>query len=822
MGCQHSSVAVEPPRKMSERPSTLRVPPFYSGDYEIDPEELLKFDLRMILNKIKKIPRPKYIHPIACIGEMSNPLILEKVIIDEDQNPIEVIFPAIGFARLEMGRVLCLGSFEILALCDESDENYVLFIENLLRWAGGPNPMVRNALVSNGIGEYSDDILFNLRGLGYALEIMKDNMVIDYTKYSFLIVESAFQNTDGMVDFLINGGGLIVAPSPTDAKNRFNINSVISQAGIAFPIHDLGYVHHAIDTSRNRIDQNLKKLNEQQYEQEDNEEFFDIKNDQNNPGIESVEIENDTNEINGNNEKENLNEDLNGNEINASSAQNLNENLKQNDNEHSENNKDEIFNYIATTKFDDLRKFTFISLLKNPLDCINSANKKKISQQDFLEKIDSMLSSIRLDIELLNRGQCGQLSYLCDSILTYLNNSEYEKDGTICTEPLQAMLAMIVTESFLKMESNELGQFDLGQIFPGVTHQYTEEASIHVTLKSNKWYSSGLWLPPNVISFVSFPKYADDIFIQVGSHTEFIARPGPWKRWPSVVLTFEVTRPQIEIATPYGGMVYFFMKKPVTEKKPIKFRACFTDACLCPFYSVYNQAKWSKTLDNQVPWAEIQTKYAIFTVPTNIAKSNPKLDDFSILIDDLIMQVNRVFGVQNEDQQYRIVFDVEFPKEGYICGYPIIMNIDFAAPLFESNEPTSELFMLLTIIGLHCIHEGSLEHRFESALASAASGYAFIQKWSNINPTDYSQNKSRLFKNLFHILVKNGPNIFQTTNLSLKDSRNAQHMTRSRGTKYFLKCLSTVTNEDLKSLLNDESDIALDMFLISLGDSELK
>jgi hypothetical protein len=82
-----------------------------------------------------------------------------------DGAPTNIQLPLIALERLEFGRVVLLGSFEILTNCSADSEAHMIFCENLLRWAGGP-PIVRTALFYGFSESMSSHLISLLHGLG--------------------------------------------------------------------------------------------------------------------------------------------------------------------------------------------------------------------------------------------------------------------------------------------------------------------------------------------------------------------------------------------------------------------------------------------------------------------------------------------------------------------------------------------------------------------------------------------------------------------------------------------------------------------------------
>lgn len=717
MGCKHSApVEQKPLQKMMDRPATMP-PPVVQSTYDISPEVLMEMDVTSIVHCVKKIPMPKSSSPVSCISETSCPVILAPFHYKgEFENDGQFMLPIVAVSRIEFGRVLCLGSFEIFSLCDEKHNDYVLFLEKAMRWVGGPNPEQRNVLVSNNLGNITDRILYNLRELGFGFEIMTEDMPTDFSKYSFLMLESSFPKTNGIYDFIFNGGGLICGASPPGTKNRFNMNSVISKVGVGFPNASFELISDFSPSDEN--------------DDNNNEKFFQL-----------------------------------------------------------------------PFKFSDLWAQTLPSL-------IQSTEKLFSSKKSFdTKKVDSILTLLRYDIELLNVGQLPELVNLNDSAISYLQKTEYEQNGVICADEIQAIIALVATESFLKMSAHDLSQFDVGSLFPGVSNQFLDEKLIHLSIKDQKWYSVGLWLPAGVVSFISFTKFSENIVIQIGSHPDFIVdKKGPWKRWPSIVLTYEVTKPQIEISSPYGGMVYFLTKKKNLEKS-IKFTASFTDICKCPQYNIKKPKKWIKVMDNMVPWAEILCTHVIFTVPSQIARNSPSLDNFAQFVDEMTIYIKNFLLAHLDDYQFRVVFDVELPKEGFICGYPIVLDINIAPIILGPIKPSKEIFLLFTLISLTTLPENVFTHKFEVALASTTTAFAFKKKWPDVDPLKYLEdNDNQLIRDFFKVLESKGESVFQDTNYDIQENiTKLGEMNQLDASKYYIKQLSKIAKEEYQFVVEQEN-----------------
>ncbi|KAH0791385.1 hypothetical protein GPJ56_004740 [Histomonas meleagridis] len=203
-----------------------------------DQSDILEHDLKIIYSEINEIPKPKKLWPIFCLTHMSIPVVSVPLTINFFKSkPQDAKFPILGISRYENGRILCLGNSEIIEMCTEKNDKYTNFLENILRWTGGSSPVTRQVLVAGFTSEKSQVMVSNMTGLGFGLEVYDGCSEIDFTKYIFVVVPSNFDKHEGLVEFIMDGGGLICGMDFDDdsTKNQFEMNKVLSIFGLSFP-----------------------------------------------------------------------------------------------------------------------------------------------------------------------------------------------------------------------------------------------------------------------------------------------------------------------------------------------------------------------------------------------------------------------------------------------------------------------------------------------------------------------------------------------------------------------------------------------------------
>ena len=235
MGCVASTVeegAVTMPNKGIDLPKSTLKPLYVGSASDASPEELIVDDLRAIMTNCQTIPRGQSMHPICCLSELSMPFLIAPVE-SEDGTNVPYSFPIMATSRYEFGRVLALGSFEMLANCKADSNNDICLLENVLRWAGGPSPIFRTVLLY-GLGDsVSQKLVELMTGLGFGLEVQQDGS-IDYSKYVTIFAKSDLDDNEAMFKFLMSGGCLVVAPADRDSANRFALNECLGKMGVAF------------------------------------------------------------------------------------------------------------------------------------------------------------------------------------------------------------------------------------------------------------------------------------------------------------------------------------------------------------------------------------------------------------------------------------------------------------------------------------------------------------------------------------------------------------------------------------------------------------
>ena len=641
MGCTSSApVQVSPTSKgrrrtnakQSEKPAPRKGRALFLGNpHEAKSSDVNRQDLRSLTTDCYTVHKSPGIVPICCLSDVSMPLVVARMSLVSGEET-DLTFPVFAISRLEMGRVICLGDFEMLTRCSPDSDNDMMFVENMLRWAGGPTPAVRMALIYGLDSDVAEKLTTLMMGFGFGFEV-KRNGEIEFQKYQMLFLRSDCEIRDGMLEFLMAGGCIVCAPAELTTPNRFRLNQVIGEAGI-------GFVEGPFSIT-----------------DAEGEFKFDL-------------------------------------------------------------------------SMTDLQHYRLPNLVRQFVEVMNGGDVQ-------LETMEKLVTYLRYHIRLLvYRGQLPELYDVCVVSLKYLILNNYIEKNVICSEYQEAMLGVLISESFKKMLTEQM-VFDLSTPFPGRSQQYSDLKEFVLACPYSGIYSTGLYLKANTRSLVSMAREIKGLKVQIGSHSEDLSRkPFPWKRFPNVVMQFDIHQGDTEIASPFGGLLYFIVEKP-NEEEVLKFQVRVTDISKGPCYTYKKRKKWTTRKDADVPVAEFIGKKVIFTLPTSYARDMPSVEQTMTTMDEIIDALDSTSGNVIKFRPYRVVFDVELMDGNPICGYPCVFDYTWIDAIFNPDAPTAKLFNFLSILALSSMPSNMFSPLISPLIAMTCAWNVFRHRFPNEPVSNY-------------------------------------------------------------------------------------
>lgn len=378
--------------------------------------------------------------------------------------------------------------------------------------------------------------------------------------------------------------------------------------------------------------------------------------------------------------------------------------------------------------------------------------------------LDDLVTLLRFYIIVCGAPQTEKIMLLTKCTWDFLLRTQYRTDKGFCPQIYHGMATILLVQLIYKIPPEEIRPaIDISE-FPGITGN-VNLSKFNLTLKipSLSFISTGLWLPAGTVGRVIVEKPNSSILVQVGSQQEsLLAKQGPWKRWPNVVLTFNLANEETVIATPFGGIVYLYYDNAshdVIDSYLIKFDGF----CKHPKAIYSDPSIWESTKDIDVPWGEIDARTIVFTVPSNAMR---KIADMNVFFKrmKIMVQYIREFTSVKISRPYRVVFDIDQNEDAPVCTYPLIFPLNDVEKYLLFEEPNGYLLSFLRTLTIVSIRENCFDSATETALATIAASSAIKKIWPDYNPlVDKDVNCSILFKELWVIHDMVDPTVLPKT-----------------------------------------------------------
>ena len=449
---------------------------------------------------------------------------------------------------------------------------------------------------------------------------------------------------------------------------------------------------------------------------------------------------------------------------------------------------------IRTLKPYELERSTFPFLVHTYRDILSNENPD-------LNDLINVISYLRYHILSIDHNENPYLTEIIDISFDYLRRTNYEQPEGIFYSKTQEIIAVLLSDAICQGSPDNFKDLILPDHFTSKMSQPSllDEIEIRITMQVPSWHSTGLYLAPGVIATVICGNFEDDISIQIGCHSEsLLESPGPWKRWPVVVISYKMETTDFEISSPYGGLIYI-----VNEKfdKPKTIQMKFRNVCYYPFYT--DKDRWESSKNSETPWAEIQSKYITFSLPSEFVRNKTDLDIFTSTIDGMIKEIVYFTGYHSK-RRFRAVFDSDQPKTGSTSSYPIMLNCSAVEPIFNITQPSSDLFSLIMMLSIVSLPENALDPNVEAAFGTLIAAHVFIKNWGNISPFDFVyEHTSPIFKELWDIYSHNDRKLIPTALMRFHQYFLTEHSSFEDSIKFIVDEMTSITEKDFSVFLNE-------------------
>ncbi|MBL8858328.1 MAG: hypothetical protein JNL28_07495 [Planctomycetes bacterium] len=306
----------------------------------------------------------------------------------------------------------------------------------------------------------------------------------------------------------------------------------------------------------------------------------------------------------------------------------------------------------------------------------NTARWKKADAAQARWSILAPLSVLAADDKVL-RPRLAKLTARADSVIPSANAPLKDKD-------LVARIAFAVDmEERLAAAPADVRAHPAAAEFPGSVSAQAPRVTrtIEIDTRIPNWHSTGLYAAPGEIVEVELPSNskAKNLTVQIGAHTDDLTDKDAWSRCPRVVVKTPITQAKTQLASPFGGLVYVLVPKKAAHETVKLLIANVVEA---PRFIAgeTDVAQWkSKLRALPGPWAEIETKKVIITVPAEFVRNLDNPDELCVFWDRVMDAIADLAGIPHErERPERYVTDQQI-SAGYMhSGYPIMTHLDVA------------------------------------------------------------------------------------------------------------------------------------------------
>ncbi len=228
------------------------------------------------------------------------------------------------------------------------------------------------------------------------------------------------------------------------------------------------------------------------------------------------------------------------------------------------------------------------------------------------------------------------------------------------------------------LPANDVVAANGSEAFPGTVDKTILRGSEQLNLDSSVrgWQSTGLYLcPGEKLTLLVLEGDPSDWSIRIGCHKDKLWHKDSWTRWPEIT-HFVPLRNQMDVATPWGGLIYF-----ESNKNAIDVEVSITGVIEAPLFDLDDtETDWFAERKNPAPWAEIKGHNMILSVPSSAVRNLDNPEEVAKFWDKVVSSHCELAGVDTVTRPERFVADQQI-SAGYMhSGYPIMTGVDVATP----------------------------------------------------------------------------------------------------------------------------------------------
>ena len=398
-------------------------------------------------------------------------------------------------------------------------------------------------------------------------------------------------------------------------------------------------------------------------------------------------------------------------------------------------------------------------------------------------ELDDIITALRYHIMVCDERHLNTIFEIARSSWDYLISTNYKTENGIAPQIQQSIIIVLLDKIIQKTPPEKIKPIEDYKSFPGsfnnsnplnsssknlISNNYSLEKvevsnfNLDIILHSDSWISTGLYLPPGVIGIIKCENFTKNMHVQIGSHTEpLILKQGPWKRWPDIVSTFDISQKEIKVASCFGGIVYIYIshdedyeeeegnENEILDEKveqgfdtdqinsqneeinetSLKVRMSFENFTHYPRIVFENSAIYEKTKNSGAPWGELCSNSLIITMLSSEMKKIEKPDELCSFLDKTVTMMSTLICYKIV-RPYRLVFDVEKVDEEITGDYPAVLLLGMQNDIiFNYKTPTIAFFCMVKSLAIVSLPENHFDAYTEAALGSVIATIIFKSNW---------------------------------------------------------------------------------------------
>jgi len=234
--------------------------------------------------------------------------------------------------------------------------------------------------------------------------------------------------------------------------------------------------------------------------------------------------------------------------------------------------------------------------------------------------------------------------------------------------------------------------------YPGLPPSDAPRGSrtLTVDLGTPRWHSTGLYAAAGEPVTVELSPGAEKLKLRlrIGATTCDNTRHDHWERAPKVDEEIPLINQTTSVSSPFGGLLYVVVPDK-TECPEARATVTLRNACRAPWFKVGRDTRetWKSSIRTApAPWAELESKKIILTVPADLIRS---LDDPAALLafwERVADTDAHLTAINPEGRRYaeRFSTDVQLCAGWMHAGYPIMIPTVTAKEIVSLSTLTAK------------------------------------------------------------------------------------------------------------------------------------